>query len=176
MNIATSRLQIRCHTPESIALLNDRSAMLRAMQLEQNELHIEAEYLPHIQGAIPWWQEQTTKHPEAFHWFAPWEIVLTAENCSIGGIGFAGPPNDEGKVMIGYHIDQRYRQKGFVTEALNAMVAFAFENKQVLAVTATVPPANTPSRAALVRCGFAEMGTDVDDGMEVIVCTKNRIE
>ena len=35
------------------------------------------------------WIPQTKLNPENFYWFTNWEIVLTSQNISIGGIGFA---------------------------------------------------------------------------------------
>jgi [ribosomal protein S5]-alanine N-acetyltransferase len=174
LNIETPRLRIICHTPESISLLGNREAMLLALGLHINTFEIEADYFPHILGAIPWWQEQTQLYPESFAWYAPWEIVLQNENISIGGIGFAGPPEEYGKVMIGYHIDLRYRRMGYMREALQAMLAYAFRDERVKAVTATIPPTNLASIATAKTCGFVLVGKTEDNGMEVLFFEKER--
>ncbi len=174
IEIKTPRLHIVCHTVESISLLSNREAMLLALGLNVNTFEIEADYLPHILGAIPWWQEQTEQYPESFAWYAPWELVLQDENISIGGIGFAGPPEEYGKVMIGYHIDLRYRRMGYMREALQAMLTFAFSDARVKAVIANIPPTNLASIATAKACGFVLGGKTEDDGMEVLFFEKER--
>ncbi len=55
----------------------------------------------------------------------------------IGGVGFFGPP-DRGRIEIGYGIVQSRRRRGYATEAVIAMVQFAFTQPDVAEVVADV--------------------------------------
>ncbi len=114
--------------------------------------------------------------PEVLPWFldtaqrfegtddAEWNVMrgceLTEEAVLIGGCGFKGSPDAEGRVEIGYGIATAYRCRGFATEAAAALVAQAFECPRVLAVTACTQPGDSPSTAVLRKCGFTFAGED----------------
>jgi RimJ/RimL family protein N-acetyltransferase len=72
----------------------------------------------------------------------------------IGGFCFKGPANIAGHTEIGYGLLPRYRGKGFMTEAVERLVAWAFETPAIKAITAETPKDNVPSHRVLIRCGF----------------------
>ena len=74
---------------------------------------------------INFWLPMTAEHQNDFFWFTNWDIVLEAENISIGGIGFAGFPDQDGVTMVGYFIDGNHREKGYATEALTCLINWA---------------------------------------------------
>jgi len=58
--------------------------------------------------------------------------------------------------MIAYSIDAAYEGKGYASEAVAAVVAYAFGALALRSLTATYDPANERSGALLRRLGFVE--------------------
>jgi RimJ/RimL family protein N-acetyltransferase len=83
----------------------------------------------------------------------------------VGWGGFKGPPGD-GTVELGYEIAESCRRRGYATAAVQAMVAEAFADERVTAVTAHTLPERNPSNLLLERLGFGFDG-EVVQGDEV---------
>lgn len=102
------------------------------------------------------------EHP----WQTYWLIVLRDENIGVGLVGFKGKPDAAGEVEIGYGIDPVYQGKGYMTEAVGALVKWAFAHQECKAITAhEVRVDNYPSQKVLVKNGFIETnetGTAID--------------
>jgi len=101
------------------------------------------------------------KGPEQVGWWC-WYFVLhnkvTRHRVLIGDGGFKGPPDEEGTVEIGYSRLQPYRNRGYTTEAVKALVGWAFQHPQVTWVIAEARPGNTVSIRVLQKAGFNEVG------------------
>jgi [ribosomal protein S5]-alanine N-acetyltransferase len=121
------------------------------------------------------WLPQTAQYPDNFFWFTNWEIILSSQNISIGGIGFAGYP-DDGKTTIGYIIDQKYQNQGFAKEAVNCIIDWAFMDPALKAILADTPKDNLPSQKVLSRNGFlitGESSLQQPKALEVYHWSKN---
>jgi len=59
---------------------------------------------------------------------------------------------------LGYWVGQSYANQGYMSAAVNAAVAFAFENLRLHRMEAACLPANDASRKLLLRCGFSQEG------------------
>ena len=91
--------------------------------------------------------------------FGMYQIVLSepdgaGEPTTIGDIGFHTPPS-VGSVEIGYGIVPAHRGHGYMTEAVNALTAWALAQPGVTEVRAETDPDNVASQNVLVRAGFA---------------------
>jgi RimJ/RimL family protein N-acetyltransferase len=82
-------------------------------------------------------------------------IVRREDGLVIGEIGFVGPPH-RGAVTIGYAIVPGARRRGYATEAVVALTAWATAQPEVDEVKAQTLPDNEPSIRALLRAGFVE--------------------
>ncbi|TAE00272.1 MAG: N-acetyltransferase [Bacteroidetes bacterium] len=133
-----------------------------------SEQIIEPDYLKELEGAFPFWIEQTAANPKDYLWFTAWEIILTAENLSIGGIGLMGLPNEAGETMTGYHIDGKFQKQGFASEALECLLRWAFQNPDLKAVIAHTLPENPASQKVLEKNKFEKIGEDLDEGRMVL--------
>jgi ribosomal-protein-alanine N-acetyltransferase len=60
--------------------------------------------------------------------------------------------------VLGYNLAAAEQGKGYMTEAVGAVVAFAFETWKLHRVAAGYMPRNTRSAAVLRRCGFTVEG------------------
>jgi [ribosomal protein S5]-alanine N-acetyltransferase len=63
----------------------------------------------------------------------------------------------ERTAMVAYSVDAAYEGKGYASEAVGAVVAFAFGTLGLETLSATFHPANDRSGALLRRLGFVEM-------------------
>lgn len=89
-------------------------------------------------------------------WSTYWLIKINQTGFGAGLIGFKGKPDQSGTVEIGYGIDPEVQNQGYMSEALQAMIAWAFEQPDCKAVTAykTINPA---SNHILEKTGFELM-------------------
>lgn len=90
-------------------------------------------------------------------WYAPWSIVRKSDGEFIGDIEFKGAAVN-GAVEIGYGVEAEYEGRGYATEALRGMCAWAFEQSGVTLVEAETAPDNAASRRVLEKCGFVPNG------------------
>jgi ribosomal-protein-alanine N-acetyltransferase len=99
--------------------------------------------------------------PEETGWWA-WYFVLhnkvTGRRMLIGNGGFKGPPDEDGVVEIGYSLLPPYRNRGYTTEAVEALVTWAFGHPEVARVIAEALAGNTASVRVLQKAGFREVG------------------
>ena len=90
-----------------------------------------------------------------------WFVLLRDDHAGevvIGDLGTFGPPDDEGRVEIGYGLAGPFRGRGLGTEAVRLLVDWLAGQPEVRVVTASVEVGNEPSRRLLARLGFALTG------------------
>ena len=88
----------------------------------------------------------------------------------IGSVGFHGPPNEDGQVEIGYHVEPGFRRRGFATEAVRALLEWAAAEHGIRRFRASVAPSNERSLAVVRRLGFRQTGARWDevDGEQLV--------
>ncbi len=127
------------------------------------------------EGAMRWTRDWLKAHPDEAAWGT--RIMVRrgtggALAMAIGVCGFRGAPDAEGGVELGYGVLGEHRRQGYATEAVQGLVAWAFEDPRVRVVTAQTLQSLAPSIGVLVGNGFAYMGpgsdTDIPEG-EVVV-------
>ncbi|MGV9286679.1 GNAT family N-acetyltransferase [Streptomyces sp. NPDC003719] len=90
-------------------------------------------------------------------------LVRTEDGRAVGGIGFHGPPDEDGRVEIGYDLAEAARGHGYATEGLRALSAWALEREEVTSVFARTEPGNLPSQAVIVRAGFTRIAGEDEE-------------
>jgi RimJ/RimL family protein N-acetyltransferase len=94
--------------------------------------------------------------PRIHPWYTYWLVVVTGQHYGAGLIGFKGYPNRRGQVEIGYGIDPGFRNHGYTTEAVRALIAWAFAQPEgVSAVTAETTKSNIASQRVLEKADMA---------------------
>jgi len=155
--LETSRLKLVPLSHEQLILYkNDPVALSNELGLQYLERQNDPSTLDDVTEALEFWLTNTLVYPRHFEWYTNWEIILKEEKIAIGGIGFAGLPDEEGKAMVGYGLDLRYHGKGYATEALEAILAWGFNHPQLRKIIADTPIDNLPSQRVLIKCGFSE--------------------
>ena len=105
------------------------------------------------QGAIRKKIEKMTGMDEANQpWQTYWLIIVSENNFGAGLAGFKGYPDESGSSEIGYGIDPAYQNKGYMSEAVKALVDWAFLHPFCQRVTATTVE-NPASRRLLEKLG-----------------------
>lgn len=85
-------------------------------------------------------------------WFTYWLIVIKDENVGAGMLGFKGFPEEHGSTEIGYGIDEAYQGKGYMREAVQALIDWAFAHPFCNVITASEVE-NPASRRLLEKLG-----------------------
>lgn len=79
----------------------------------------------------------------------------------VGTCSFKGPPTD-GAVEIAYGVTLEEQGKGYATEAVRALVAYALAFREVRLIRAHTLPQSSASKRVLAKCGFRYVGEVVD--------------
>ncbi len=90
---------------------------------------------------------------ENYLWLTNWAVVLKEENRIIGFIMIKGYPNENGEVIVGYGIEEKYRKRRYATEALKGLTEWIFENPKAMYVIGDTEKANISSHKVLEYAG-----------------------
>jgi RimJ/RimL family protein N-acetyltransferase len=156
-SIATDRLLLR--PPQS----GDGAAVLEAI----------AESLPQLRrflASLPWVAgEQSVASSEAWARTAaanfaarkdfPFLIFVRDSGRLIGATGLHRVDWSVPKAEVGYWCRTSCHGQGFITEAVSAMVGYAFEHFRAVRVEIVTDEENEPSRRVALRSGFTLEGT-----------------
>jgi RimJ/RimL family protein N-acetyltransferase len=95
-----------------------------------------------------------------------WYLATREEPSELAGIcGFKGWPDSLGSVEIGYSIVAGYRRRGFATEAVQRLTAWAFTHHNVREVSAETLPHLSQSIGVLEKSGFRYTGRGSENGV-----------
>jgi RimJ/RimL family protein N-acetyltransferase len=94
--------------------------------------------------------------------FGLFVLVRREDDLAIGGMGFHGAPDEEGRVEIGYDLVEGVRGKGYATEALRELARWSLARDDVSTLFATVDRANIPSQGVVSRAGFTKASEDAE--------------
>ena len=101
-------------------------------------------------------------NPDQWEWYAIWMIELK-DGTHIGELCFKGLDSD-GIAEIGYGISEEYQNNGYATEAVKALIQWAFNAPQVIAIEAETESENTASIRVLEKCSFKLNGKIGEEG------------
>ena len=87
-----------------------------------------------------------------------WGLALRESNTLIGTTTLFNLNRDNGRAEIGYALSRSIWGKGYMNEALQALLKHAFEVLEMRRLEADVDPRNTASIRTLERLGFQREG------------------
>lgn len=87
-----------------------------------------------------------------------WGIILKGTNSFIGTIGFVGFKEAHKRAEIAFELKDQYWNKGYMSEALNAVISYFFNESDMNRLEAFVYPTNKASIKLLEHCGFIKEG------------------
>lgn len=133
-----------------------RTKRLTICPMTDEELHAkrDGETDPETKNAYSEMLAGCEAHPDERIWYTDWCIRLK-DGTPIGGIGFKGTACFA-EVELGYAIDEAYRGNGYASEAVRAMVDWAFSrSEEIFYVMAEVIDGNEVSIRVLEKNGFS---------------------
>lgn len=149
--LETSRLSlIRLTRAEFRLYLVDRSRFAKETGLSETPSKPTLE----IQAALEWlYRSFANSDDEASVWSAPIAAVLRSERIFVGATCFKGVPRER-EAELAYFVEAPYRNKGYMTETLEAIVAWARSRDDVDSLVAETLVDNGASRRVLKKAGF----------------------
>lgn len=93
-------------------------------------------------------------NPQKFMWYTTWIIILKNENRVVGHIMLKGYPDENGEVVVGYYMQDDYKRKGIMLEALKGITEWMFLNHDLKYIIADTLKSNIPSQKLLQKLGM----------------------
>lgn len=91
-------------------------------------------------------------------WFTYWLIVIPNAHVGVGMLGYKGFPNEGGATEIGYGLAPDYQGKGYMGEAVQGLVNWAFTHPFCKTITASEVE-NPASRRLLEKLGAHQVSS-----------------
>lgn len=123
---------------------------------------------PLLEDVLPIVRQGLEADPASLGWWT-WLAVDKASRAVTGALGFAGPPDAEGAVMIGYATYPGTARHGFATEATQALLDWALAHPEVARVLASIPPDNVAARRVAEKVGMQVAGTLWEEEIEEVL-------
>jgi RimJ/RimL family protein N-acetyltransferase len=172
LRIDTPRLTLIPFVPDAIdALLKGDGAKLAALTGCTFPRPLRPP--PLMADVLPLVRDRLREAPETLGWWT-WLTVDRATQHVTGALGFGGPPDQEGAVMIGYATYPGADHRGFATEATRALVEWALGQPGVDRVCASIPPDNVPARRVAERVGMRIAGTVWEEEIDDVLLYEKR--
>jgi [ribosomal protein S5]-alanine N-acetyltransferase len=92
--------------------------------------------------------------PKLHPWYTYFLIVSGQDKEAVGVCGFKGAPTLSGSTEVGYAMHPDYRNRGYMTETVRALVKWAFEQESCKRVTAETLRDNLASQKVLQKAGM----------------------
>jgi RimJ/RimL family protein N-acetyltransferase len=92
--------------------------------------------------------------------FGSYQMIRRADQRVIGDVGFMGPPDDTGAVLLGCAMTEDARGQGYATEALSVLLEWARQQSGLTCVLADTTRSNLASQRLLERVGLHRIGED----------------
>lgn len=146
----TERLKLLPLTTDNLSLSLENYGKLQAdlgLVVTQTVLDDDMEYAMKVR------LRKALEDEENYLWLTNWVIIHSVENKIIGNIMLKGCPNENGEVIVGYGIEEAFRNKGYATEALKGMTKWIFQNPSALCVFGDTEKANCASHKVLQNAG-----------------------
>ncbi len=133
--------------------------MKEVVENEKNEI-LKIAYNEMLNGCL--------KYPENYIWYTLWFMELKdVANEIVGSLSFKGI-SENGIVEIGYGINDGYENKGYTTEAVQAVVKWASMQEDVKQIEAEAEETNIASIRVLQKCNFVPNGDIGEEGIRFV--------
>lgn len=173
IEIASPRLRLVALTPELAELqLHDRMGFFKALGVEP-----EPSWPPELmdEAAMRWTRDELVARPGDVGWYS-WVYISPVMHRLLGTGGFKGAPDAAGEVEIGYSMLVSYREQGLATEAVDALMGWAYEDPRVKRILAHTRDDRDASHRVLEKAGFVQQDRlhDESEGFDVVVWAHER--
>jgi len=153
IKLESPRLFLRPLTLEQLVCYKDNDlSFVKYLDLIPTSRDLVKEFVTIIESCnIPY----VKYNPDKILFGTLWVIIHKTDNVVIGDISFKGAPSDRGLVEVGYGIANDYRNKGYMTEALQTFISWAFQQPDVKIILAETDKTNLSSQRTLIKNNFA---------------------
>jgi ribosomal-protein-alanine N-acetyltransferase len=127
---------------------------LKIVPCKEDLLSEDIDFGDHVQ----YYLHEIEINPSLIGW-GVWFVFLKENDQFIGDIGFKGKPQD-GVVEIGYGIQKEAQNNGYATEAVEALVNWAFNTNKVIKITAECSRNNKQSIRVLEKLAMMRTGEE----------------
>jgi RimJ/RimL family protein N-acetyltransferase len=130
-----------------------------------------------VERAFPISLDAIRAHPGARLWGDRVMIVQAPEGDRrvIGSVVFHGAPGPDGVVEIAYGVEEASQGRGYATEAVDACIGWALQDRAVEAVQATTFPWHVASLRVIAKVGMVKAGVrDHETLGELLVFERRR--
>ncbi len=154
--LETSRLLIKPLThAQLIKYLRNDHSLEKELQLNRTARTISTELKEALEETI---LPNVADESKNYLFSTLWTVILKAENKMAGDICIVGEPNDKGEIEIGYGTYDEFQRKGFMTEAVGAIIKWAGNQNNVRAILADTQKSNIASYRILLKNNFRKTG------------------
>jgi RimJ/RimL family protein N-acetyltransferase len=105
-------------------------------------------------------RERMLREPEAWLWWTFWQVLQVRDGECVGLVDFKGPPGADGGVTLGCAFARAYWNRGYATEAVATLLAWALGHAGVRSVTADTDGEHHRAHRVLRKLGFTPMPGD----------------
>lgn len=148
-----------------MSVINTKRLLLREINEQDIDDIFEYACSPHVGSNAGWKphesKEETLEVMKAIFLDQDgiWGIVESGK--LIGSVGLIKDPKRENQKvrMLGYALGDKHWGKGFMTEAVNAVLRYGLEELKLDLISAYCYPFNERSKNVLKKCGFCYEGT-----------------
>jgi len=149
MQLTTPRLRLIALEPTDIEQYRRNPAALEArmgLRLSRDVV------TPDVERAMAVKLSRMAAAPrDRYLWYTFWLVVVEGDQFGAGLAGFKGEPGPLGSVELGYGIDPACQSQGYMTEAVGALIDWAFADEKCLRVIAETLPGNRASQRVLEK-------------------------
>jgi ribosomal-protein-alanine N-acetyltransferase len=173
--IRTHRLELFPLSADAIdALMGGDRARLRSLTNADFQLPVAPP--PYMADSLPVVRDRLRVSPDEAPWWN-WLVVRQDSREAVGSVAFGGKPDFAGAVLVGYAMYPSREGNGYATEAVRAMVDWAFSQPGVQIIRALAPVWNTPAVHVAEKVGMRPVGSYEDDEVgEVLIYETVRAE
>lgn len=153
-SLATKRLILRDFVPPDWAALSAFLSDPDVTHFMHFANYSEADLRDWFDGCL---ENSQSERQTAYNW----AIVLKASEKLIGWFGIGGPskPSMPGERDFGFALNKQFWGNGYMTEALQAVLAYEFEHLETKRIFATCETENTASARVMQKAGMQYEGT-----------------
>ena len=143
-------------------MIETKRLRIYAASKEEMEQFIESQTIDVLKLAYSEMLNGCLNNPDQWEWYAIW-MIESKDGTHIGELCFKGL-DQNGIAEIGYGINDKYQNNGYATEAVKAVLEWAFTNPNVTAIESETEPENAASKRVLEKCGFVLNGKIGEEG------------
>lgn len=90
-------------------------------------------------------------------YYTLWTAISKKHNQMVGDLLIVGEPNDAGEIEIGYGTYDEFKNQGFMTEIVGAIIVWATTQERVASIVASTLKTNVASFSVLEKNNFLKI-------------------